>query len=284
MSEALIPQAQVGAVRPPRDRAQLARNVLVAAGAAAGAWAITIDPLFAVGVAAAGGALYGLRARRRRRWREAWVRDWTAMSRALADGRLREAEEILIARERISTNAIGRAMLAWVRGAIVWERGDLDGALGAFRRCVTLMPRPARGCEVLHARAVYSIASLQLELGRLVSAREAIERALLVADRPGVPPRGALETHHALAHDQPEELGDADALRARAAALRGGGHWLALAVIGWAYERRGDRDEASRVLAEASRKLSYQRERWQRIYPTTWARLAPMLEVTRADE
>jgi hypothetical protein len=280
MSDEAVPHARIAGASPPADGKRLWRTGWIAVGVGGGAWLVTINPIGGSLFIAAVGGWTGWRRRARRRWARKWSDDITELARRINAGAFDDAETLLRARWRISTNSVGRAILSYYHGQLCWTRGKLEAALDGFVACTRLLPRPVTGFERGHWHARFAIANLQLELGLLHLAEASCTRAFEAPDWPELRVwRTGLETHHAFAHDRPDELGDATQLAPRAIVARGGQQGLVMAVIAWAYEARGSLETAASLRDEARGWLARNPDFWRVLYPHTWARLAPQLDL-----
>jgi hypothetical protein len=280
MSGESIPSAQVGAVRPPRELARVQQSVNVACAVGTVAWAATAyGPVPGAAVAMAWAARYLLPQRTRRRWRRAWERDIGEIYRLIGVGKRIQAERLLSRREGMPTNATGRAILAYLRGVLDWERGDLEGAAASFDACLTLMPAPDPVHGTMWWTSLLNLTNLQLELRRLHAADRSL--ALIRERSPGAAwawQVAAIEAHHARAHERSDALGDDAQLHARAreaSTHEDGGPTLA--NLAWLLEQRGDLDAAATLFAQVPSLLKPSRHYWLRHYPRMWAWLEPRL-------
>jgi hypothetical protein len=275
MSHEPVPQARVGSVAPPADPQRAWRTAWYAAAAGCSAWMISVNPLVGGLFVATSAFWVATRRQAKKRWAVQWSADITELFRRLAARDLDGAEAMLRKRERIATNPAGRAILAWYRGQLCWARGDRTNALIANVDCTFLMPRMVKGFEGGYWDARFAVANLELELGQLDDAEASCRRAH-EAPRTEMFAMAhcALETHHALVHDRPDELGGATQLAPRATLARARKQGLVMAVIAWAYEARGSLDTAASLREEARAMIAPARDRWRTLYPRAYARLA----------
>jgi tetratricopeptide (TPR) repeat protein len=227
-----------------------------------------------------------------------------AVSAALAVGgvaqvrwarRLREAIRLVIddqpdAAER-ALDALGPPILrrrrrlanvAQIRSLVCERRGDLAGAVAQADVCERLLPTAVRGYALVYWQNQYNRAHWLLELGRLDDARAAVARC-------GRAPGGEwykLQYRFLLLHAAfvgagalPDDDRLSDWLRD---SLRYNHTGATLALLGWAFEQRGDADSAQLAFAEAGARFLKGTAVVARVFPRMWAVLGPKLDEAAA--
>ncbi len=274
-----VPQARVGSVASPADPKRAWRTAWYAAAAGSSAWMISVNPIVGGLFVASGAGWIAMRRDAKRRWAKRWNADITALAKHLAARELDDADALLRRRERIPTNAAGRGILGYYRGAVCWTRGDLDGALRGYLDCARLIPRPVQGFEQQMWHARFVVANLELELGKLRDAEVSCRRAY---EAPLTPQtlvlHVGLRLHHAIEHDRPDELGDAAALAKLVEVARAAKEGLVMAGVVWALRARGDHETAAALAAEA-RPILARRDDAHIRYPRSYPRLAAIVGV-----
>ena len=277
-----LPQARVGSVAPPPEPGRAWRTAWYAAAAGSSAWMISVNPIVGGLFVATGTGWVAMRRGTKRRWAKRWNADIAAIAKHVAAGELIAAEAILVRREKIPTNAVGRAILGYYRGVLCWGRGDLPGALVGFLDCTRLMPRPVQGFELQMWHARFAVANIELELGKLRDAEVSCRRAY---EAPRTAQTAvahvALELHHAFEHDRPDELGDAEALAKRLVLARAAQEGLMMAGIVWALRARGDHETATALAVEARALLDRRGDALRRKYPRSYSRLVAIVAFER---
>lgn len=197
--------------------------------------------------------------------------------------RFDEAERVIARLERGSWRQ--RAMAAYGRMMIAFSRGELDAALGAADRCAQLLPGPDRFLYAVYWASAVMRASLLLELGR-DGADAAFARAMQApAGEIYAVMKRDLEALRAFVRDRPDELGDDEALHARATeALRYNHTGMTVALYAWAFERRGDAEMSAHLVAEVPSRCQHGVERIARAHPRVWAWLGPKLEAVQVQQ
>ncbi len=212
--------------------------------------------------------------------RRAKARAFNRIPRLIMNDRLDEAARELDLLDQQKLATAWRAPLANWRAALCWRRGELEPALASARRCLELLPSPARNRHVVYWQNQFTLANLLLVLGRLEEAAPFVAEAMRA-------PAGewyrvqqrALEAHRAFATGRHAELGSDDDLHDRVReALRYNHTSITLANLAWAYEQRGDADMATHLLAEVPARLHFTSAAINaRMYPNVWAWLGPRL-------
>jgi len=188
--------------------------------------------------------------------------------------RFEEAERELAALEQRGQRAFG----AYGRCLIACHRGQLDAALAEARRCEGLT-RDRPRFQTLHWNAQFLLASLLLEQGLFGEGEAAVEAAMKAPDGEYYATlKLGLAVLRAFVTDQPESLGSDDELHDRVrVALRYNHDGMTVALLGWAYERRGDADMAAHMVAEAPARFLWGAELIERMHPRVWTWLGPKL-------
>jgi hypothetical protein len=205
------------------------------------------------------------------------------MLRLLRSDRLDDAER-QIARlsqggDRYVTAACFGRMLVAIR------RGRLDEARAAAEECERRMSVERWGHMVWAARFIR--ASVLFELGLRDEAQRAFEVAMQAPDGEFYAMmKRELEHVRAFSIDRPEELGTDDELHDRArAALRYNHTGTSVALLAWAYERRGDAEMCEHLLREVTPRCDHGTEGIALAHPRVWAWLGPKLAaLPAADE
>jgi hypothetical protein len=178
------------------------------------------------------------------------------------------------------------ALAAYARAAVAIRRGQLDVALAATERCAGLMPAPDRRMPHIYWMNAFVRAGLLLELGRFADASLVTERAMAApgGDVYALFKRG-LEAHRAFVRDRDDELGTDDQLHDRVRdALRYNQTGATVAILAWAYDKRGEPDMSAHLLGEVAPRCPHGVESIARTHPRLWAWLEPKLAALPAPD
>ena len=271
----LIAVGRDGVVIP---RKQVRKRMAVYYGllGAASATAILINPPFGIAYSAALGAIVWAKRRRLARLNR--------VVRLLRADRLDEVDKELDVLERRDWRS--RALAAYARAGVAVRRGQLDAALASTERCASLMPSIDRAMPHIDWMNLVLRASLLLELRRIGDASPIIERAMTAPDGEvfALFKRG-LEAQRAFVRERDDELGTDDQLHDRARdALGYNQTGVTIAILAWAYERRGDADMSTHLLGEVAARCPHGVEAIERAHPSLWKWLEPKLAALPRDE
>ncbi|HTJ41346.1 MAG TPA: hypothetical protein VL463_04595 [Kofleriaceae bacterium] len=212
-----------------------------------------------------------------------WSRQLRAALRLALDDRLDEASRALDALGApLLVRSRRLANVAQLRSFIAERRGDLAAAVAHADDCARLLPSPRKGYSIVYWTNQYNRAHWLIELGRTDDARAQLAAC-------GRAPGGEwyrvqyrfLVLHAAFAKlaelPDDDKLGDwlRDALRYN----HTGG---TLALLGWAFEARGDADAAQLAYSEAPSRFLKGPAFFARGYPALWKTLGPKLDAATA--
>lgn len=252
-----------------RSQRRLRQVVILGGIGAACAALIATSPVFGISYTALLAGFVGVRLR--------GIRVLNQVPRLIRAERFDDAERVIGGLER--GNVRQRAVAAYGRLMIASARGELDAALAASDRCAQLLPGPDRFLYAVYWSNTIQRAGLLLQLGK-DGADAAFARAMQA-------PTGEvyalmkrdLEALRAFVRDRPDELGDDDALHARAnEALRYNHTGATIGVYAWAFERRGDAEMSAHLVGEVPSRCQHGVERIARANPRLWTWLGPKLE------
>jgi hypothetical protein len=273
--ERLQPDEMVAIHRDGRVLGRTQRRVRIglAFGAigAACAWTIALAPPVGIVYTGLVGAFVAARLR--------GARKLNAVPRLIRAERLDDAERVI---ERLDRGGWRqRAMAQYGRMLVAHRRGQLDAALAASERCAQLLTGPDRFLYAVYWMNVMARAMLLLELGR--DADAALARVAQAPDGEVFAiAKREVALLRAFVRDRADELGDDDALHARAKdALRYNHTGLTIALLAWAYGRRGDDEMCAHLVAEVAPRCQHGVALLARMHPRVWAWLEPRLEASR---
>jgi hypothetical protein len=260
------------------SRKQVRRRMAVYYGllGAASATAIALSPVFGIPYAAILGGIVLMKRRR--------IQRLNRVVQLLRADRLDEVDRELDTLERRDWRS--RALAAYARAGVAVRRGQLDTALASTERCASLMPSVDRAMPHVYWMNLFLRASILLELRRLGDASPVIERAMAAPDGEvyALFKRG-IEAQRAFARGQDDELGTDDQLHDRARdALGYNQTGITVAILAWAYERRGDIDMSAHLLGEVVARCPHGVEAIASAHPSLWAWLEPKLAALPRDE